>query len=92
MRPDSPKVHVANTGKSHTERAASTAHLASAMSVIVSMMIGAQVLGLLGILIALPATAALKIGLNILVFRREEMGLGKCDKPAEAGPGAPPPG
>jgi len=45
------------------------------MTVIIAMMIGAQLLGVLGVLIALPVTAAGKIALNILVFRREEFAL-----------------
>ncbi len=45
------------------------------MTVIIAMMIGAQLLGVLGVLIALPATAAGKIALNILVLKREEFGL-----------------
>jgi predicted PurR-regulated permease PerM len=62
------------------------------LTVIIAMMIGAQVMGLLGILIALPATAAAKIALNILVFRREELGLGKRDKHQDRAKesGAPP--
>jgi predicted PurR-regulated permease PerM len=55
------------------------------LTVIVAMMIGAQVFGLVGVLIALPATAAVKIVLNVLVFRREEFGLpargsGDCER------------
>jgi len=42
------------------------------LTVIIAMMVGAQVFGLIGLLLALPATAAGKIALNILVFRREE--------------------
>lgn len=45
------------------------------LTVIIAMMIGAQVFGLVGVLMALPATAAVKIVLNALVFRREEFGL-----------------
>jgi len=63
------------------------------LTVIVAMMIGAQVLGFLGILIALPATAAGKIALNILVFRREELALkGQTEPPAPAQGPSPPPG
>jgi predicted PurR-regulated permease PerM len=45
------------------------------LTVIIAMMIGAQVFGLVGVLIALPVTAAVKIVLNVLVFKREEFGL-----------------
>ncbi len=47
------------------------------------MMIGAQVFGLLGILIALPVTAAGKIALNVLVYRRAQFAL--ADAPAGCG-------
>jgi len=50
------------------------------MTVIIAMMIGAQVLGVLGVLIALPVTAAGKIALNVLVFRREEFALATAQK------------
>ncbi len=54
------------------------------LTVIIAMMMGAQVFGLVGVLIALPVTAAAKIVLNVLVYRREEFGLparspAKCD-------------
>lgn len=62
------------------------------LTVIVAMMIGAQVMGLLGILIALPATAALKIALNILVFRREELGLSQRSKREAPKASSAPPG
>jgi predicted PurR-regulated permease PerM len=55
------------------------------MTVIIAMMIGAQLLGVLGVLIALPVTAAGKIALNILVFKREEFGLATAEGcPGEA--------
>lgn len=56
------------------------------LTVIVAMMIGAQVFGLVGVLIALPATAAAKIALNVLVYRREEFGL-PARSPAACEPG-----
>ncbi len=45
------------------------------LTVIIAMIIGAQVFGLVGVLMALPVTAAVKIVLNVLVFKREEFGL-----------------
>ena len=45
------------------------------LTLIIAMIIGAYLAGIVGLLVALPAVAAIKIIFNIFVVRREEFGL-----------------
>lgn len=45
------------------------------LTIILAMLIGATLAGIAGVLVAVPAAAALKVIFNIFVFRREEPGI-----------------
>jgi len=52
------------------------------LTVLIAMIIGAYIAGIIGLLVALPVVAAIKIIFNIFVVRREEFGFAA---PAPAG-------
>lgn len=58
------------------------------LTVIIAMIIGAYIAGVIGLLVALPVVAAVKIGFNIFVVRREEFGFAAVAPAEETEPSA----
>ncbi len=57
------------------------------LTVIIAMMIGAYLAGILGLLIALPCVAAIKVIFEIFILRREEFGIPSSVPESSGNPG-----